>query len=785
MTGHNLPPQPTPFIGRDHELADIARLLADPTCRLLTLVGPGGMGKTRLAIEVARCHEMPDGAFFVPLQPLTTAEFIVHAIAEAVSIQFFQADDPKQQLLSSLQNKAALLLLDNFEHLLDGVGLLSDMLSTAPGIKLLVTSRERLNLQEEWAFMLDGLSFPKDAAKDALENYSAVQLFVQRARQARADFSLNGNTELVATICRQLEGLPLGLELAASWLRAMSCERIAAQIQSSLHFLATPLRNIPERHRSLNAVFEQSWGLLTTAEQDVLMRLSVFRGGFDEEAVEHVADTSLPVLAALVDKSFIRLDNTGRYDLHELLRQFAADKLLDAGQYEATVEAFCAYYLKLAEQVEVHNFGYEQVPWYDRAEVEWDNFRAALTWSEESERGLHMAAAMGWFFQERGYWLEGQYWLEHVLAANPDALISLRAKVLNMAAMLGTFRDSEVQHYLEQSLALSRPANDLWNTAWSLSYRAIQIIDDDLDQSAALVDESLALFRQLRDRMGLTHNLVRRSWIAELQRDFDLTQQLLDEAAVYANAVGDKILIGWVTVGRGTLASHFRRFVEARNYLENGLTLFREAHFPLGLDRSLILLGGVELALENPTAAHECYRDALLMHKDNLAYHPFFPFPLAGMAAVASYKGNYQRAVVLFGAAGEDWVKRYCAQNPHIFTFDRDIVTARAQLGDESFEQAWATGSAMTRQEATDFALLVEPEVLDNSASRPADDSVTTRERDILRLLGDGLNSREIADQLVLSVGTVRWYLKQIYSKRGVHGRSEALARARELRLLT
>jgi transcriptional regulator with XRE-family HTH domain len=275
----NLPQQLTPFIGREAELAEIATLLADPACRLLTLVGPGGMGKTRLALQAAT--EARDvfahGVCYVRLAPLGSHEFLITTIADALNLSFHGTAEPKAQVMDYLQNKECLLLLDNFEHILAGATLLSKIVMAALGVKLLATSRERLNLQEEWVYDLQGMTFPETNADqtskvsktfEVLENdYSALQLFEQRARQAQATFDLAAEYPAVVRICQLVDGMPLGLELAASWINLMSCWEIVLEIEQNLDFLATSLRNVPERHRSLRAVFEHSWQLLSDEEK--------------------------------------------------------------------------------------------------------------------------------------------------------------------------------------------------------------------------------------------------------------------------------------------------------------------------------------------------------------------------------------------------------------------------------------------------------------------------------------------------------------------------------------
>ena len=383
MKTHNLPHQSTSFIGRETELSEIDALLADTTCRLLTLVGSGGIGKTRLALQAA-ANQLPqfaDGVYFVSLTPIDSPDVIASAIASAIQLSFFGAKDPRTQVIDYLRDKHLLLLLDNFEHLLDGVDLLTAILESAPDVKLLVTSRERLNVREEWTLALRGLSFPNTSTDLTLEQYSAVQLFVARAHQIQASFSLAVNREAVQRICQCAEGMPLALELAATWLRALSSDQIAGQMETNLSFLTTPLRNVPVRHRSLQAVFEQSWRLLTKDEKVVLMYLTVFRGGFDFEAAKQVAKATLSQLASLADKSLIRVDAGGRYDLHELLRQYVGEHL-EASEYADEVRAaHSSYYLNFVAQRDTDIKGKQQQAALHGIRIELDNVQAGLNWA--------------------------------------------------------------------------------------------------------------------------------------------------------------------------------------------------------------------------------------------------------------------------------------------------------------------------------------------------------------------------------------------------------------------
>jgi predicted ATPase len=283
--------QLTPFVGRENERLRITELMADPTCRLLTLVGPGGIGKTRLASEAARQFA---NAYFIPLQSLNTPDLIPSMFAKSLGFQFYTGSEPIQQLLDYLREKAYVLLLDNFEHLLEGVTLLSQILAYAPHVQLLVTSRERLNLVEECVLDLEGLPYPASELEADIGQYGAVDLFVQHARRVKASFQLSEEYRpAVARICRLVGGMPLGIELAASWVRVLSCTAIANEIEHNLDILQTSARNVEPRHQTMRGVIDQSWQLLSDTERAVYMKLSVFRGGFTREAAELVAGTSL------------------------------------------------------------------------------------------------------------------------------------------------------------------------------------------------------------------------------------------------------------------------------------------------------------------------------------------------------------------------------------------------------------------------------------------------------------------------------------------------------------
>lgn len=347
MTQHNLPSQATTFVGRTQEISEISTRLNDEGCRLLTLLGAGGIGKTRLAIAVAEQEiaDFSDGVYYIPLQAIASPENTLPTTANILNIQFHSNASHQEQFLYFLHNKQILLLMDNFEHLLEGADLLAEIIEAAPQVKILVTSREALNLQNEWLHHVKGMHYPQADDTD-IENYSAVKLFAERARQIQRSFSLEDERFSVAKICRLVEGMPLGIELAAGWLKRLTCADIVSEIERNLDFLATNLRGVPDRHRSIRAVFAHSWQLMSEEEQVVFMKLSVFRGGCTREAAQAVTDASLYLLSDLVDKSLLRLNPDGRYDIHELLRQYADEKLNEVTEIrEKVLDKHCEYFM--------------------------------------------------------------------------------------------------------------------------------------------------------------------------------------------------------------------------------------------------------------------------------------------------------------------------------------------------------------------------------------------------------------------------------------------------------
>ena len=472
------------FVGRQAEVSEIQRLLqTEASCRFLTLIGSGGIGKTQLALEAARilAPSFADGVCFVPLAPLADASFLLSAIIDGLELQFAGGVDRRQHLLMVLQDKNLLLLLDNFEHLLVGndeetgrfITLLSDIVQAAPQLKLLVTSRERLNLPEEWGIEIGGMPFPEtpdlpDDGENVLASYTAITLFTQRAKKAKAGFKITADTlPDIIRICQLVEGMPLGLELAAAWVRLLSCQEIALEIERNLDFLITTQRNRATRHQSLRAMFDYSWSLLSSAEQRLLSQLSVFRGGFGRHAAEQICEASLLDLLSLIDKSLLQRGADGRFDIHELLRQFAAEKLGQQPDLLKAVEGkYGRYYLTWLHEIEPDLLEGKQAQLFPQIHTEIDNIQRAwqLATKEHAFQELSVAICSLNFYYIVGHLQDGEKQLGSTLeslrkvdTASTSIWYKIAyASVLNVHAFLiSRLGDSQTgQRHLQTARAL-------------------------------------------------------------------------------------------------------------------------------------------------------------------------------------------------------------------------------------------------------------------------------------------------------------------------------------------
>jgi predicted ATPase/transcriptional regulator with XRE-family HTH domain len=624
----NLPISPTSLIGREHETDMIVKQLSDPNCRMLTLTGPGGVGKTRLAIEVARQFEaqVSDGVFFLSLAGINSPESIIPILAAELDIVFSGPADPKLQVINHLRKKETLLVFDNFEHLLPGGNLLSEILAQAPKVKLLLTSREQAHLQWEWVFEIQGLPIPDLVNLEALETNSATALFLQRARQASQTFLLSDDeASALVRICKLVDGLPLAIELAASWVRVLSCREIALELEHGLDFLATSLRDMPERHRSIKMVFDHSWELLNDEERAVLMRLSAFSGGFTRQAAEVVAGATLLTLSSLVGKSLLRHNQkTDRYDFHELIRQYSTGRLHAQPAEEAQVLAICSqYFTDWLADLEKPLKSARQIETCLRIRSETVNWNSAWYWAVKHQRFdllRRMLPCLGWYHEIQGYYAEA-------LSAYRFAVSELRSAGApdNLSAP-------------QDKSAFAQLLNGL---GWFL-FRT-----GNIEQAITLFGESLELARDSTDPTPLFYIHSNWGYLALLNGDSVDAKRLTLESLASAHRLESQWHIAIPITTLGVIEYQQGNFAEAYRQLTESLTIWRTVGDPRGLIFCMLYLSSAALALGKTRIAESILEEsnAIAIGKmDRWAYA--FGLDLLGQASRS--KGQNEEALHLF-----------------------------------------------------------------------------------------------------------------------------------------
>src|SRR4051812_15061324 len=584
----NLPLPRTSFVGRASELEEIERLLEDPECRLLTLVGPGGAGKTRLALEAAarRVDRYPHGVHFVPLASVASPEFLAAALAEAIQ---FAADgahsgfSAQEQLLDYLSERSTLLVLDNFEHLVDGADLVGEIIERAPHVELLTTSRERLNLQSEWVLDVEGLGLSENGNGSA----SAVRLFVERARQVVPGFAADDAGEALR-ICRLVDGMPLGIALAASWVSVLPCAAIAGEIEGSIDFLATSMRDVPERHRSLRAAIDQSWRLLTDEQRSAFARLSVFRGSFDRRAAIAVTGADLRLVSELVAKSLLRRPDFGRLELHELLRQYAAEQLAASpvGEAEAR-ERHARHYAAMLLERQGALMGPELAVARDELRGELDNLRTAAEWILAPEQGddhVALPALEAFYtFLWMHSWFEGGETLERLArTAGFDADDPGRARAVALAAAACRIAigarlgyDPAAEELALRCVPVLRARNLEREVARCLCALGIGAVYRDVfAEAVAFLEEGIEIARATGDTLTESGALMDLGFAHLLMDDLDAARDAFEAANVLCDKLGNPLLRAYGISKLGLLADAEERYGDALRLHLEGYDLF-------------------------------------------------------------------------------------------------------------------------------------------------------------------------------------------------------------------
>lgn len=662
-----LPLSPTRFVGRESELSELAEWLAAPNCRLITLTGAGGIGKSRLALQVLEEHRglFAHGIAFVPLDAVTSAQFLAYAIARALGFSPQGSQSAEEQLLNYLREKEMLLALDNFEHLLQDntsePSLVEQILSRAPGVTLLITSRERLGLREEQVYHLEGLPYPAtDVSNQDAEHYGAVALFVQCAQRADRHFTLKtGALPDVLRICRLVEGSPLGLELAAAWVDSRACSDIAAGIAANSDMLTTMLRNADPRHRSLRASFEHSWKLLSDRERACLARLAVFQGGFDQTAAGQVAAALPDLLAGLVHKSLLRADTTGRYALHPLLHQYIAEKLEATGQAASVYTAHARYYTAFLQQREAHLKGALQKQALAEITLESDNIRQAWQWAvaqgyahevEQALESLHhfcdircwfqvgvallasaidrwsadphqpkllgkLLARQGALYNHQGLYQQAAGVLERSLdiferLEMPSEQIFGLINLANAVRRYG--QNDRAEQLARQALALSKQIGDCRGMAQSLHLLGlVRYGSGDLEQTEALLKESLTLARQLGDQRLIMAPLNALADAACHRGDYVKAQQMFEECLALSRDLDDQFNIAIHLNNLGTVYHLLEQYPQAQAFYQASLDICRQIGDQNGQAIALSNLGEIACILGDYRQAEQYYQQGL------------------------------------------------------------------------------------------------------------------------------------------------------------------------------
>ena len=732
----NLPVQRTAFLGRDCEAAALRQLVNREDVQLVTLTGPGGIGKTRLALQVAGeiAEQFSGGVCFVALSVVGEPGLIASTISQAVGVREIGNQLPEESLkeyLSAL-NQPMLLLLDNFEHLVSAAALIADLLSIGPKLKVVVTSQAPLHVYGEHEFPVPPLALP--ALKsipplDVLSGLPAVALFVERAQAVKREFALTKeNAPAVASICARLDGLPLAIELAAARIKLLSPSAMQARLESCLKLLTGGARDLPTRQQTLRGTMDWSYGLLNAAEQTLFRRLAVFSGGCTLEGVEAVCDTKgdlgldvLDGMASMVDKSLAQqveqVEGEMRFVMLSTIREYALECLATSGDEPATRRAHAAYYLVLAEEGAEDAAAHPE--WLDRFEVEHDNFRVALDYlikTGDAEWGLRLGTALFRFWETREHLIEGRDRIAKLLklegaAARPK----LRARLLFAAAVLaGEQGDyTSAQELLEESLETCRALRDYRGVAVALNALAVNARDrGELAAASSLFEQCVGIWKDLGDPADIARALSNLANVNKLQGEYTRASSLYDECLTMFRKVGDGAGVAWTLNYQGDVAREKADFVAARSFYEQSLAGFRQLRDGWGIASALSDLASLSRDQGNYAEAHRLYGESIKMFQD-LGHKRGIARVLECFAATAAAQSNAEHSLRLAGAAAALRHRLGApltpAEQPRL---EKALEAVRQTLSNAAGLAAWMEGWAMPVEQAVQEALSCDAESL-------------------------------------------------------------------------
>ena len=828
-----LPAPLTPFIGREREAATIAALLGRDGVRLVTLTGPGGIGKTRLALRVASdlAPRYADGAVLVPLAPVRLADRVLPTVALALGLRDGEDHPPLERLIGFLGDREVLLVLDNFEHVTDAGPSLVDLLVACPGLTILVTSRAPLRVSGERLFAVPPLALPpRPAASGAggatpdlaeVAAAEAVRLYLDRAQAADAAFALTAaNGSAVAEICRRLDGLPLAIELAAAHGAVLSPAALLARLDQQLPLLGGGPRDQPDRLRTMRGAIAWSQDLLDPPQRALLRRLAVFAGSFTVDGAEAVADLAaqplaqpptpvaaptaatrgdagrpatgateaavLDHLAALVGGSLLQrveqADGESRFGMLETVREFALEHLTAAGEEAAVRRAHAAWCLGFVDRAQAALWAAGQEELLDRIETEHDNLRAALSWAvaNDPETALRLAAGLGPFWSKRSHWREGRAWLERALATGAGRESAARATALGrVGAIAGDQGDfEEAERYLDESLALADRIGDAPIAARAL--RGLGILASnrsDFGRAAALFEQALTGFRDQEDQPGIARCLNDLGLVAERQGDHDRAIVYQEEALPIARRLGDRWQVCVILGNLGGAYYDRGDFARGEALSEEALGLARRLGDTFGVAVNLHNLGNCALRLGDIGGAIERYQETLELTRQ-LGERHLASRTLDRLGVALHRCGAPRPAARLFGAAA---ALREATDDTLFADEDVDLTArfraVRDELGDAVYVAAWESGLSLPFEVAVAEAVAVAGSATPLAPAAPvADVGLTAREVEVLRLLADGRADKEIAAALFMARPTASKHVAAIIAKLGVGSRTAAVA---------
>jgi predicted ATPase/DNA-binding CsgD family transcriptional regulator len=790
--------QASSFVGRERELDELEGMLA--SSRLLTLTGPGGCGKTRLALEAAAnlAEDFEDGVGLVELAPLSSPELVAEGAARALKVRWGAGLSPAEALLEYLEPKEMLLLLDNCEHLIEAcAGLVDDLLRSCPGLKILATSREALRVPGERSWIVPSLSLP-DAREqmdpERLARHESVRLFVERAEAVAPGFGLGEqNASAVARICQRLDGIPLAIELAAVRTRVLSASQIAARLDDRFLLLTGGSRVALPRQRTLLATMDWSHELLSDKERALFRRISAFADGFTLEAAEAVCSEGgvgrgevLDLLCGLVDKSLVlagRRGDSARYRMLETVGQYAHVKLQGSGEEVKVRGRHADFFLRLAERAEPALSGPDQGEWMSRLDAEVGNLRAAMAYlsqAGEPEADLRLASALWGFCHARGHYEMGRMWLEDALSKGDDPT-PLRAGALTGAGLLAFLQCDYIRagERLEQGLSLYEDLADRRGVAEVKDVLGgVAREQGDYERARTLHQESLALWRELEDEHGIADALYFLGLVAWLNGENERAGELSARALAMNRASGHTAGVLSSLINLGSVALYDGDYDRATAMLDESLTISREGGFKEGVGWALHQLGVVAYRRGDLERSERLLRESLAVHKD-LGDMGRVASVFEALAETAGALKQFEVSAQLFGAA-DALRKRIGAPVPPCERPELDRVTAsvRARTGDEEFLRLRGEGGAMTLEVA--FSRALEP----GPPPPTAQAVLSAREVEVLGLVAEGLTDQEVAKRLYLSPRTVGQHLSSVYRKLGVTSRTAATREATERGLI-